>query len=757
MKHNVGGLLLAVRTVFLSTFVILTACSSNDENGGDSVVDDQVLCPDPTGLPEATFTVSRPFINTGESTVLQWESLEASAVTIEPIGVVETSGEQSVSPAQTTTYRLVAELGNDCNVITQTVDVREAAAVSIQANTLEGVAPLSVRFSPIVDSRTAINRYYWDFEGDGGPVDGGLGIEEQGFDLLNLPLIGNREFDVVGRDIVFEFTTPGTYTTRVRVWDLNENQADATLSVTVENAPPQAVVRASPTTGTVPLLSTLEVVSATDNEGIVSVEWDFEGDGIYDETESFGEPQTTIRASTDHLYDRVGAFEPIVRITDTLGASTELNPLNLQVNAVLQDVPAVSVTARPNEGLAPLSVSFSSSVRNITGTPQYAWDFDGDGVIDNTTDTRPLVEFDRVGTFYPTLSVTSEDGSIGRDIVSVSVTANHQLAITNSAINPERDETTDIALSVNGSSPLQFVIEDAGGAVTKTFIDWVDTTSGEYSFTWDGRNDSGEIPAPGDYYAVIRYRTNDEREETIDLRTTTGGLIFYPNDSSVGNTCDRGVDCGTLTISGVDISTGVNAIQPFGETPVNFAFDLPQNGKVSAYVTVRGSENFSPATFFRSRNLAQGDYSVNWFADGTDGKLLPSRTRNRGYVPAIFGLSASDNAIFLSHDTKIENFTVSPSIFYPSISSNGLTNAMTFDLTRQADILMRVDSLDAGTEVYRRTFADVSAGTNVTLGWDGKVSDTEFIAPGGYRITLSALDEYNQTSLSVSALQRIQY
>lgn len=757
MQHHVLSLKGFAKVTAILSACVAAGCDSNDND--DSLLDEPLTaCASPSGLPAAEFTVSRPFINEGESTVLQWESLDSTKLTIEPdIGVVETSGQLSVTPEQSTDYRLLAELGSDCNVISQFVTVREAAAVSIQANALQGPAPLDIRFTPIVDSRTAINRYYWDFEGDGGTVDGGLGVEDTlGFDRLTLSGLGAREFDVVGRDLVHTFNVPGTYTTRVRVWDLNEVQADAEITITVDNSPPQGVVRASPTTGTVPMLATLEIVSATDNEGIKLVEWDFEGDGIYDESMPFDPPRPSIRANIEHLYEQAGAFTPIIRITDTLDEPLVLTPLNLQVNAVLEDVASVSVSARPVEGDAPLSVSFNSSARGASSNAQYAWDFEGDGVIDNTTDTRPTFVYERVGTFYPTLTVTSEDGSVGRDIIAVTVNANHSLTITDTAINPESAETTDITLSVNGASPVQFVIEDAAGAITKTFIDWQETDTGEYVFNWDGRSDAGAVLPPGDYYAVIRYRA-DEREETIDLRTSTGGLIFYPNDPSVSSRCDRGVECGTLTITGFETVNNVRTFMPFGATPLNFAFDLPQNAKVSAYITVRGSENFSPATFFRSRNLPQGDYSINWFADGTDGKILPTRRNNGGYVPAIFGLTASDNAIFLNHETKIENLSVSPSIFFPSISSSGLTNAMRFDLSRSADILMRVDSLDVGTEVYRTVFEDVSAGTGITLGWNGKVSDTEFIAPGGYRITLSAEDEFGQSSLSVSALQRIQY
>lgn len=751
---------LRLRSLALPLLVsLLSACSSSDDDA--TLLDDPVdVCANPGDTPTATFTATRPFINEGETTVLRWDSPDADRVSIAPeIGIVERNGELSVSPDIDTEYRLEARLGDTCNVLTQTITVRELAAVAIQANTVEGNAPLTVRFTPVVDSRTAINRYYWDFEGDGGPVDGGLGVEANGFDNLSLP-VGQREFDVVGRDVNHTFNTPGTYTARVRVWDLNDNQAEATLDIVVGNSAPNAIVSATPTTGTVPMLVTLEVTEATDNEGVDTIEWDFEGDGVFDETTTIDSGfNTQASERIEHLYERIGNFRPVIRVTDTLGQAAEFNPLNLQVNAVLEDVPGVSITPRPTEGFAPLAVTFQSTLSSSDlRESQIAWDFDGDGTVDNTTDTRPTHIYERIGTYYPTLTLTTADGVVGRDISSVTVEANHQLLITNSTIDPESDEEAMIDVAINGSSDVQIVVESAAGATVRTLRDWQDTETGNYPFQWDGRDDAGDIASPGDYYAVVRYRTGPNAEErTLDLRTSTGGLIFYPSDGSAGGFCaGLSQGCGVLTISGIRQIGSQRAIEPYNDPPVTFDFTMPYNARVTAYVTVRGRENFSPATFFRGRVMAAGDYSIRWFGDGTDGKILPPRRTNTGYVPAIFGLTASDNAIFLSHETTLKEFRVEPYIFFPSPSDEA-ESVLTFDLNRRADILMRVDSVDAGTEVFRTVFPDVQPGSGVTLRWDGQVSEGAYAAPGGYRIELTAQDEFGESSLPVRALQRIRY
>ena len=711
---------------------VVTGCQSSDDDGG-RVLDDV----GETGDPPASFTATRQQIIEGESTLLRWDSPTAESVTIEPgIGEVEGSGERSVSPTETTEYVLTARRGDAVNAPRLEIEVRPLAAVTLLASTTEGEAPLTVRFTPEVDSSTAINRLYWDFEGDGGDVDGGLGAGSSGFD--NLPGFG--EYDVVGREFTYTFTEPGTYEPRVRVWDVAGNQAESELTVEVRNAPPVARVRVTPTTGTAPLDASFSV-EATDNEGVASFEWDFDGDGDFDETTETGRAR--------HLYESTGEFRPRIRVSDVLGAATVLDPLHLQVNARAETVPIANVTVRPADGPAPLAVSMSASVRSASPIVRWAWDFDGDGRADSDAPNAVEHVYERVGTFYPTLTVTAEDGSVGRDIFVVRVEADHALEIVEPTIDPEAGEETSVALTLRGTSETELVIERAGVGTVRTLAAWDERPSGEYTFTWDGIDESGAVAAPGAYHAVLRYRV-DGVEEVLDLRESSGGLTFYP--SGWGGRCSytQTPECGVLTIS-------ENPIQPFADNPVAYDFTLPYNARVTAYVTIIGTVDFAPATFFRSRPMAAGDHAIEWFGEGTDGQLLPRRDR-QGYLPAIYGVTASDNAIYLSHETRLDGLTVDPPIFYPPLSPAGAARSrLTFDLSREADLLMTVDATDVGTEVYRREIQGVSPGSGITIDWDGRNADGDLVAPGGYRISLVARDAYGQRSLAARAMQRIRY
>lgn len=65
--------------------------------------------PPPPAAPTATLTASPNTIQKGQSTTLTWETTNATEVTIETIGSVQPNGSQSVTPGDSTTYRLTAK------------------------------------------------------------------------------------------------------------------------------------------------------------------------------------------------------------------------------------------------------------------------------------------------------------------------------------------------------------------------------------------------------------------------------------------------------------------------------------------------------------------------------------------------------------------------------------------------------------------------------------------------------------------------
>jgi peptidoglycan-associated lipoprotein len=65
--------------------------------------------PPPPAAPTASLTANPSTVEKGQSTTLTWETQNATEVTIDGIGAVQPSGSQSVTPADSTTYHLMAK------------------------------------------------------------------------------------------------------------------------------------------------------------------------------------------------------------------------------------------------------------------------------------------------------------------------------------------------------------------------------------------------------------------------------------------------------------------------------------------------------------------------------------------------------------------------------------------------------------------------------------------------------------------------
>src|SRR6266481_7910270 len=96
-QYNKARLPLAV--VILT--VVLCAC-------GTKKVVSNTPPPPPPPAPVATIDVSPSTVQAGQTTLITWETQNATEVRIEPLGAVEANGSKEISPTDSTTYRLFA-------------------------------------------------------------------------------------------------------------------------------------------------------------------------------------------------------------------------------------------------------------------------------------------------------------------------------------------------------------------------------------------------------------------------------------------------------------------------------------------------------------------------------------------------------------------------------------------------------------------------------------------------------------------------
>jgi peptidoglycan-associated lipoprotein len=101
--------------------------------------------PPPAAAPTASLSANPATIDPGQSTTLTWRTENATDVTLEGVGKVDASGSQQVTPATSTTYRLVARGPGGTQDATARVTVNQAAVTPPPVTRNETLEELFVR------------------------------------------------------------------------------------------------------------------------------------------------------------------------------------------------------------------------------------------------------------------------------------------------------------------------------------------------------------------------------------------------------------------------------------------------------------------------------------------------------------------------------------------------------------------------------------------------------------------------------------
>lgn len=571
-----------------------------------------------------------------------------------------------------------------------------------------GSAPLQMTFIPKPITDTAIETFEWDLEGDGT------------FEIK----------DAVGRNQVFTFTRPGDYQTTLRVTDSKGRTHTRSTTVRVLNASP--IVNAEPnySNGEVPLDVYFQV-DARDNEGVAEYEWDFEGDGTFDF-------KSSTSGSTQHTYTTVGNFRPVLRVVDTLGQSALYAVPATEVRAGPAGSPWVRAYTNNNpRGKAPYTVRFEMNGGDPSGRPRtkWEWDFEDDGTFDfDATHVRPTFTYAKAGTYYARLRVTTDDNRSAEDVVQITVEPGVvTLGVPSDTIDADLAEKATITTSLEAHTKVSIVIEGHDGAVVKTLLPATERVSGSYNDLWDGTNDNGIMVPEGVYYAILLHEV-DGVMQRFDLRSTTGGSQSSPPRSPLPPN-----------------------FSPFGGKPLTVDFSLPRASEVTAYIGLYDAGT-RLTTFFQRELLGKGSHRVMWNGEDGEGKLA-GLAQGDSFLFGIFAYTLPDNAIFVRSAVQVAALTVTPSIFDPSvIDINGQReqSKSTFSLSKTASVEFSVFDVTTGSIVTKQQFAQFPAGT-ATIAWDGTAPDGVHVAPGRYRLGVTAIDAHGNKSLTIYALQRVFY
>lgn len=647
-----------------------------------------------SGLDAATIAVS---VN-GAPQVDGW-SIEDGRLTLSPPTGGWPEGELSVA------IQAADGLGNSrVAQFTYTVVFRVDLAAYPRAIPASGDAPLTVTFVPDVVTSTAVERYQWDFQGDG----------------------TFERSETVGRNQSFTYTTPGNYDAALRITDTRGEIATGTVRVVVGNKPPVVSAEASPSNGAPPLLVAF-TATASDSNGIASYEWDFEGDGTYD---SSGPGNTA-----SHTYSGEGVFRPRIRVTDTLGAATELSVPTVEVR-VEEGAPTVTASASPGVGNAPLLVNFSGSAvdpegQAITG---WRWDHDGDGSFDQDTATASSSHtYTAPGTYYARVQATTADGRSGLDIVKIVVNLSLSLRVVGDTIDADLAGSSTIESTLGGDTQVSLVVETPAAAVVRTLVPWGLRNAGTYSDVWDGRDDEGELLPEGQYRAVLLYRI-DGVERRFDLGQTTGGAQSNPPRTSMPS-----------------------RFSPLAGQPLKITYTLSRASEVTAFMG-RFNVNTRLVTFLQRVPQGKGSHTIVWNGENSDGQMIHPPSGD-SFLFGIFAYTLPDNAIYLRSGVHASALVVTPSILDPTgsaLDSTPVLSTLAFNLNRSGSVELSVYDAETGALVRRQQFDGLAGGAQ-TVNWDGRDNAGALVAPGRYRLGVTGVSGSGGRSTTIYALQRVYY
>jgi hypothetical protein len=236
------------------------------------------------------------------------------------------------------------------------------------------------------------------------------------------------------------------------------------------------------------------------------LEWDFEGDGIYDKTSSLDNNNLKDLENTTYIYGAPGIYRAVLKV------HTEANVSSYKTAIVIVtgNEPAIRAKARvsyeyPDYGPAsfgqeiaaakiPVKAKFDHSQSSLNAE-KYEWDFDGDKKIDYVTNDRyyrPAYDYTIPGYYLAMLRVTDSNGLIDTDYIPVF--CSYPVIYSSNVKMPRQGQT----VAGNAVTLVADVFPDDSGVNSVVF---------QYSLDGNNWNDIGEGTPVMSYSAIWNTKT----------------------------------------------------------------------------------------------------------------------------------------------------------------------------------------------------------------------------------------------------------
>ncbi len=332
------------------------------------------------------------------------------------------------------TSSTVRNIISSMNDFHSSVETLEFVKVSLSASTVEGNAPIIVRFNALgtedpSGDTVQEDSIQWDLDGDTGLTP---------FTTNNI----TNELEPTGSAVSMTYNDAGTYRVRVRVLSSDPNVAAGISTVTVIVNPPRSKIVLTGTVGTdsstiadfrePPYInaSSYKVTMAEATAGIAfdasqSTDGDGNTDGISLFAWDFGDTYTCSGSGSEecgskatHAYGEAGAYTVSLSVTDSTGVE-DRKYFTLYVAS-----PAARISYSPTVGPVGSTFSFDSSSSSVDlgqiVSRQWSAKLNGTAVtLDEPTGTTMNQIFNTPGIY--TITLTVGDNSGGNDTASADI------------------------------------------------------------------------------------------------------------------------------------------------------------------------------------------------------------------------------------------------------------------------------------------------------------------------------------------------
>lgn len=303
---------------------------------------------------------------------------------------------------------------------------------------------------------TEIEIWVWDFDNNGTPDDG-------------------------AQNPTYTFAAAGDYQVNLMVVDSFGCFHDTTKTVTVSENPIADFTFSSECFGTGTAFTNLSI----DNGGtttINSYEWDFDGDGVIDNTTQ----------NPNYVFASAGNFNTELFVTSALGCKDSIT-ISVNVNPMPVANFGLENVCLNAEG------TFNDSSTVATGSiASWDWDFQTDGTIDDNNQ-NPTFTYLTAGVYNVTLTVTTDSSCTNSIVLPVEVYPNPTANF----------DTTDVCLNVAA----QFTDQSNGNGGTINSWNWDFDNNGTVDNTI--QNPAHNYPSDGTYNVELVISTVSGCKDTL--------------------------------------------------------------------------------------------------------------------------------------------------------------------------------------------------------------------------------------------------